>query len=45
MRADVTQTMDANGDPWGLDRIDQGALRLTGNVNGTPNRLLNKAAL
>src|SRR2546425_1809119 len=27
MRADVTQSMDANGDPWGLDRIDQGALR------------------
>src|SRR5207244_9775120 len=26
MRADVTQAMDANGDPWGLDRIDQGAL-------------------
>jgi len=30
MRADVTQTMDANGDPWGLDRIDQGALPLSG---------------
>jgi len=29
MRADVTQAMDANGDPWGLDRIDQGALPLT----------------
>ena len=30
IRADVTQTMDANGDPWGLDRIDQGALPLSG---------------
>ena len=29
MKADVTQAMDANGDPWGLDRIDQGALPLT----------------
>src|SRR5256884_4083441 len=29
MRADVTQSMDANGDPWGLDRIDQGALPLS----------------
>src|SRR3989449_7866458 len=29
MRADATQTMDANGDPWGLDRIDQGALPLS----------------
>src|SRR5258705_599897 len=29
MRADVTQTMDANGDPWGLDRIDQSALPLS----------------
>ena len=29
IRADVTQTMDANGDPWGLDRIDQGALPLS----------------
>ncbi len=29
MRADVTQAMDANGDPWGLDRIDQGVLPLT----------------
>lgn len=26
--ADVTQTMDANGDPWGLDRIDQRFLAL-----------------
>jgi len=23
--ADVTQSMDANGDPWGLDRVDQQA--------------------
>src|SRR5439155_26405093 len=29
MRADVTQSMDANGDPWGLDRIDQNALPLS----------------
>src|SRR2546426_6502575 len=29
VRADVTQAMDANGDPWGLDRIDQGALPLS----------------
>src|SRR5213080_1792177 len=29
MRADVTQAMDANGDPWGLDCIDQGALPLS----------------
>jgi len=29
MRADVTQSMDANGDPWGLDRIDQSALPLS----------------
>ena len=29
MRADGTQTMDANGDPWGLDRIDQSALPLS----------------
>jgi subtilisin family serine protease len=28
-QADVTQTMDANGDPWGLDRIDQSALPLS----------------
>lgn len=26
--ADTTQTMDANGDPWGLDRIDQRYLAL-----------------
>lgn len=26
---DATQTMDANGDPWGLDRIDQRALPLS----------------
>jgi subtilisin family serine protease len=28
-RADVTQSMDANGDPWGLDRVDQQALPLS----------------
>ncbi len=28
-RADVIQSMDANGDPWGLDRIDQTALPLS----------------
>jgi subtilisin family serine protease len=28
-RADVTQAMNANGDPWGLDRIDQAALPLS----------------
>ena len=27
--ADATQSMDANGDPWGLDRIDQTALPLS----------------
>ncbi len=29
IRLDATQTMDANGDPWGLDRIDQRALLLS----------------
>ncbi|HXF95934.1 MAG TPA: S8 family peptidase [Gemmatimonadales bacterium] len=29
VRVDATQTMDANGDPWGLDRIDQRALPLS----------------
>jgi subtilisin family serine protease len=28
-RADGTQSMDANGDPWGIDRIDQTALPLS----------------
>ena len=27
--ADATQNMDANGDPWGLDRIDQRSLPLS----------------
>src|SRR2546430_7226206 len=35
MRADVTQSMDANGDQWGLDRIDQGALPLSGTYSYT----------
>lgn len=26
---DTTETMDANGDPWGLDRVDQRALPLS----------------
>ena len=28
--ANATQNMDANGDPWGLDRIDQRSLPLSG---------------
>jgi subtilisin family serine protease len=28
-RVDVTQSMNANGDPWGLDRVDQQAMPLS----------------
>src|SRR5205814_6034127 len=34
-RADVTQSMDANGDPWGLDRIDQQTEPLSGTYTYT----------
>ena len=33
----VTQNMDANGDPWGLDRIDQTALPLSRTYTYTRN--------
>ena len=29
MSIDTTQNMDSNGDPWGLDRIDQRNLPLS----------------
>jgi len=29
VRTDETQAMDGNGDPWGLDRIDQRAQPLS----------------
>jgi subtilisin family serine protease len=34
---DATQNMDANGDPWGLDRIDQRALPLSRTYSYTGN--------
>ncbi|HXF96623.1 MAG TPA: S8 family peptidase [Gemmatimonadales bacterium] len=32
---DATQSMDANGDPWGLDRIDERSLPLSGSYTYT----------
>jgi subtilisin family serine protease len=37
VRIDMTETMDANGNPWGLDRIDQRSLPLSRTYTNTGN--------